>query len=564
MALFETDRGKIFRTKLKGRPLLEHSILNKGSAFTFEERSHFDLHGLIPAAIETLSQQAARLYQAYKKKTEDLSRHIFLRELQDRNETLFYRVLIDHIGEMLPMVYTPVVGLACQRFSEIYRRSRGLFISYSQQEEMEAMIANIDLPDVKVIVVSDGERILGLGDQGIGGMGIPIGKIALYSACGGLFPGFGLPIILDTGTDNEERLKDPFYFGWRHQRIRGKEYDDFVDRFVKAILKRFPNVLLQWEDFAKNQARMLLDRYKDHCCTFNDDIQGTAAVALAGVLAGIEVNGSKLSEQKIIVHGAGSAGTGIADEIALAMIRKGLKPEEAYNRIWMLDRRGALHEGLESFASSQKPYVKSNAIISSLGLDPSKPILLEELIAKLHPSVLIGVSGSAGVFTEKAIRSMAKGVERPIIFPLSNPTSHCEATPSDLIEWTDGKALIATGTQFPDVSYHGKTYRIGQCNNYYIFPAMGLGVLASQAKRVTSNMFLAAAEGLSALSPALEKEGAPLFPPPEQVRPIAKKLSFLIGIQAMKDKVAPQKTPEELHRAIEECFWEPEYGILKE
>lgn len=562
MSLFEVNSEYTLHTKLKGRPLLEHSILNKGTAFPREERVHFALHGLIPAAVETLAQQSARIYRAYKKKTEDLSRHIFLRELQDRNETLFYRLLIDHIGEMLPMVYTPVVGVACQRFSEIYRRSRGMFICFSEQDRMEEMVANIELPDVKVIVVSDGERILGLGDQGIGGMGIPIGKISLYTACGGLFPGFGLPIILDTGTDNEERLNDPMYFGWRHKRVRGPEYDAFVDRFVKAILKRFPNVLLQWEDFAKDQARTLLDRYRDHCCTFNDDIQGTAAVTLAGILAAVKVNRSDIAKQQIVIYGAGSAGTGIADDLVLAMVQHGLSKEEACRRIWMLNRKGLIHTMSEKINEAQKPYAHLVEELKKMGMHPEQPISLEEVIAKVHPTVLIGVSGTAGAFSEQAIRTMAKTTKRPIIFPLSNPTSHCEAVPSDLMEWTNGQALIATGTQFPPVLYENKTFQIGQCNNYYIFPAMGLAILASRAKRVTAGMFLAAAEGLSTLSPALLSDSAPLFPPADQVRQVAKKLAFLIGLQAMKEGVALKTDEAALHQAIEAAFWEPAYRPL--
>ncbi len=547
------------KSQLRGKEILEHPILNKGTAFSHDERSRFGLHGLIPAAVETLDQQAARTYQAYKKKSEDMSRHIFLRELQDRNETLFYRLLIDHITEMLPMVYTPVVGMACQRFSEIYRRSRGLFISFAEQNYMEEMIANIELPDVKVIVVSDGERILGLGDQGIGGMGIPIGKISLYTACGGIFPGVALPVILDTGTDNEERLKDPFYFGWRHKRIRGREYDDFVDRFVKAVIKRYPNVLLQWEDFAKVHARTLLDRYRDQCCTFNDDIQGTAAVALAGILSAIQVSSNTLLAQQIVIYGAGSAGTGIADEIVKELEVQGLSKKEACYRIWMFDRKGLMHSGFSHFSEAQAPYVQTKEEISRLGMNPEAAISLENVIEKVRPSILIGVSGNPNAFTENAIRTMAKFTQRPIIFPLSNPISQCEADPAHLIAWTNGKGLIATGTAFPNVEYQGKTYEIGQCNNYYIFPAMGLAVLSSKAKRVTDGMFSVAIEELAKFSPALKKEGASLFPPPSQVREVAKKLAFMIAKQAMKENVAPNVSDSVLHQAIENTFWTPQY-----
>lgn len=559
MTYYEICPDRSLKTPLRGRGVLEHAILNKGTAFSHDERTQLKLHGLVTTDVETLDQQAARMYQAYKQKTEDLSRHIFLRELQDRNETLFYRLLMDHIGEMLPMIYTPVVGLACQRFSEIYRRSRGLFIAFPEQDRMEEMIGNIELPDVQVIVVSDGERILGLGDQGIGGMGIPIGKISLYSACGGIFPGVALPVILDTGTDNEERLKDPFYFGWRHKRVRGKAYDDFVDRFVKAVLKRYPNVLLQWEDFAKDHARALLERYRNQCCTFNDDIQGTASIALAGILAGVKVKRGEIAKEQVVIYGAGSAGTGIADEIANEMKRRGLSSQDACHQIWMIDRKGLIHTGMDQLTPEQKPYAQIKEVVASLGMNLGHDISLEEVVEKVRPTILIGVSGCPKVFTEKAIRTMAKFTERPIIFPLSNPTSKSEAVPKDLIAWTDGKAIIATGTSFPDVEYKGKTYKIGQCNNYYIFPAMGLGVLAAKAKRVTDGMFLAASEALAAVSPALKTEGAPLFPSPEEVREIAQKLALIVAKQAIREKVASPMNDEDLQKAIAETFWIPKY-----
>ncbi len=562
MEFFHLGKNHVLETSLKGRTLLNNPILNKGTAFSKEERTTFGLNGLLPPEMETIQTQEARAYDAYKRKKTDMGRHVYLRELQDRNETLFYRLLTHHISEMLPMVYTPVVGEACTRFHEIYRQSRGLFISYPEREKMDEIIGNIDLPDVKVIVVSDGERILGLGDQGVGGMGIPIGKISLYTACGGLFPAYGLPIILDTGTDNEERLKDPLYLGWRHRRIRGKEYDDFVDRFVQAILKRYPNVLLQWEDFAKDNARTLLDRYQNKLCTFNDDIQGTASVTLAGLLAAFKANQDSIEEQQIVIYGGGSAGTGIADQIVLALTHHGLSKQEACRHIWMIDRHGLLHTGMKDLAPFQIPYAQPKEAVSSIGMDASKDILLEQVIEHVHPHALIGVSGSPGVFTEKAIRLMAKYVSRPILFPLSNPDTRCEAKPSDLIEWTDGKALIATGTQFPDVSYKGKTIRIDQCNNYYIFPAMGLSVLASKAKRVTSNMFYAAAEGLAALSPVLKNPQANLFPRADQVRDVAKKLSLQIALQAQKDGVAPSMSMEELQKSVNEVFWEPAYFPL--
>lgn len=546
--------NKTLKTSLKGHNLLRQPLLNKGTSFEGSEQEELGLLGLLPNAKEALQEQLARAYQSYKKKNSDLGRHIYLRSLQDRNETLFYRLLVDHISEMLPIVYTPTVGLACQEFHEIYRQPRGLFISYPDRDKMETMIANVDLPDVQVIVVTDGERILGLGDQGVGGMGIPIGKIALYTACGGIYPGVALPVVLDVGTDNPERLKDPMYLGWKHTRIRGVEYQEFVDRFVKAIVKRYPNVLLQWEDFSKTNARPLLDRYKDQLCTFNDDIQGTAAVTLAGILAAVKVNKGNLKDQRIVIYGAGSAGTGIADQIAMAM---------GHENIWMIDREGLLIQGMPELASFQLPYAQSAAKVRAVGMDPSKHLFLEEVVEHYKPHILIGVSGCPHVFNEAVITKMAKGVDRPIVFPLSNPTSQCEADPADVVRWTKGRVLIGTGTQFPDVPFEGKVYKIGQCNNYYIFPAMGLAVLGAKARRVTPGMFLAAADALSGLSPALAHPEALLFPEPEQVRNVAKKLAIAIGLQAQKEGVAPKTSVDELQKAIQETFWEPIYWPVK-
>lgn len=554
---------KSLTTSLKGSLLLKIPLLNKGTGFSQAERDEFNLNGLLPPDIATIEHQLQRVYEAYQENTTDIDRHIFLRSLQDRNETLFYHLLVTYITEMLPIVYTPVVGQACQQFHRIYRQPRGLFIAYPNKDKIDEMLSNIDLPDVQVIVVSDGERILGLGDQGVGGMGIPIGKTSLYSACGGIFPGFTLPILLDTGTDNEERLQDSLYLGWRHKRVRGKEYEDFIEAFVQAVMKHFPNVLLQWEDFAKDHAHLLLERYQDQLCTFNDDIQGTAAVATAGLLSAVKTIGSDIAKQQIVIYGAGSAGTGIADLLILAMVRQGLSKEEACQHIWLISRSGLLHDGIKNLASFQIPYAHSAEKLAQMGFNPNQEIKLEEVIQKVHPTVLIGVSGNFGAFTENCIKLMAQGTPRPIILPLSNPESHCEATPEDIIEWTNGQALVATGTQYPDVVYKGKTFQIGQCNNYFIFPAMGLGIIASKAKRVTSNMFLAAADALSDLSPALKVDGASLFPMAADVRKVARHIALSIGLQAQKDHAAPETTLEELQKSIEDNFWQPDYFPLK-
>ena len=550
-------------TSLKGRLIFETPCINKGTAFSDEERKTLGLKGLLPPDIEPIEKQVERVYLAYGKKTTNLERHVFLRDLQDRNEVLYYRLLKTYMNQMLPMVYTPVVGEACQKFHLIYRRVRGLFISYPDRNCIDELLENVDLPDVKIIVVSDGERILGLGDQGAGGMGIPIGKISLYTACGGLYPGFGLPILLDVGTDNEERLNDPLYLGWRHKRIRGKDYEDFIDLFVKAIMRKFPNVLLQWEDFAKDHARLLLDRYQNTLCTFNDDIQGTASVTLAGLIAAAKLSKSRLIDQQIVIYGAGSAGTGIADQIVSAMIYDGLDKKEAEKRIWIIDRTGLIHSGTKSITEAQKPYVHSLNDLAKWTKKQSDQISFEEVVANLHPTALIGVSGSPNAFTESVVKNMASHTSRPIIFPLSNPTEKCEAKPKDLLEWTDGNAIIASGTLFKDETYQGKTYQFGQCNNFYIFPAMGLAVVATGAKRVTNTMFIAAAKTLSGYSPALQDPTHSLFPNPSNIPKIAKDIAFHVAKQAMTDQVAPKMPDEDLKEKIDKTYWDPNYSDIR-
>ncbi len=551
-----------YETYLKGWEILEQPILNKGTSFHETERAELGLKGLLPYETASIEVQLQRTYEQYKTKTTDLERHIYLRALQDRNEILFYRLVIDHIDEMLPMIYTPVVGEACQHFHEIYRKPRGLYIAYPDRDQIDEILANWHYPEVKVIVVSDGERILGLGDQGVGGMGIPIGKISLYTACGGIHPAYGLPIILDVGTDNEERLQDPLYFGWQHKRIRGEEYKAFIEKFVQAVIKRFPHALLQWEDFAKDHARNILDSYHDRLCTFNDDIQGTAAVVLAGLLAATKATKTKLRDQVILFSGAGSAGTGIADQMVAAMIQEGLSAQEACARIWMVDIDGLLLSSMDQLMEAQKPYAKSKENIKEWKIAANESITLERAVANLHPTVLIGVSGTPGVFHEKLIGEMAAHTPRPIIFPLSNPTSRCEAAPEDLIQWTEGRALIATGTYFSPVHYKNKTYSIGQCNNCYIFPGMGLAVVASGATRVTKGMFLAAASALSELAPALSRAGDSLFPTAKEAQKIAKKVAIAVVLQAQKEELVPAMSTEEAHKRIEEAFWDPHYDSI--
>ena len=484
-----------------GHLLLERPLLNKGTAFTRQERRELGLLGLVPPAEETLEEQESRALSAYKAKDSDLERHIYLRQLQDQNETLFYRLLFDHLAEMMPIVYTPTVGLACEKFSHIYRRPRGLFIAYPERDHMEEILDNAASPQVEVIVVTDGERVLGLGDQGAGGMGIPIGKLSLYTACGGIHPAKTLPIMLDVGTNNRERLDDPLYVGWRHERISGPDYDAFIERFVTAVATRFPSVLLQWEDFAQQHAGVILDRYRDRLCTFNDDIQGTGAVAAGTLVAAVGVAGGRLRDQQVVILGAGSAGCGVAEQIVAFMVSEGLPERQARERFFLLNRKGVLHDGFSDLREYQRRFAQPRERVAGWGTGPEGAITLLDVVRQVHPNILIGASGQAGAFTEEVVRTMAEHVDRPIIFPLSNPTSRAEATPADLISWTDGRALIATGSPFEAVLYKGRRYPIAQCNNSYVFPGVGLGVLAVGARKVTDAMFNAAARALADCSP---------------------------------------------------------------
>jgi len=542
-----------------GVNLLDTPVLNKGTAFTEEERTRFGLHALLPPHAETLDEQVGRAYEAFQKKDNDLERHIYLRALQDTNEVLFYRLLLDRIEEMTPLVYTPTVALACEQFSHIYRRPRGLFISYPLRDSIPQLLRNRPNEDVDVIVVTDGERILGIGDQGVGGLGIPIGKLSLYTLIGGIHPERTLPIVLDVGTNNPERLKDPEYFGWRHERVTGQDYFDFVDQFVQAVKQELPHTCLQWEDFATPHARPILNRYRNDLLTFNDDIQGTAAVALGAVLAAVKVTRKSLNDQQIVMFGAGSAGIGVADGLRAAMKGEGLPDEDARTRFWVLDKEGLLHTGRKDLTPEQAVYAQPEIATSTFPRTSNGHIGLADVIAKIDATILIGLSTVGGAFSEAIVREMARKAERPIIFPLSNPTPKSEAKAEDLIHWTDGRALVASGSPFAPVSYGGRNIKIPQCNNVYIFPAMGLGVVASRATRVTEPMMLAAARALGANSPALKDPSAPLLPPLTDIRQAAAEIAFAVGIEAQKGGVAPQLGQDELRRRVQETQWSPAY-----
>jgi len=543
-----------------GYELISAPLLNKGTAFTDAERDVFRLHGILPPHVGTLQEQITRRLDVLDKFATDIQRYVFLRDLQDTNETLFYALLTSHLEKILPLVYTPTVGEGCQRFSEIWRKPRGLFLSYPNKHRIREILAAPRFDKVRVIVVSDGERILGLGDQGAGGMGIPIGKLSLYTGCAGIHPEVTLPILLDVGTNNAERLADPLYVGWRNQRIVGKEYDEFVEEFVGAVSERWPNILLQWEDFAKHNAETLLTRYRDRLCTFNDDIQGTAAVAAATLLATSSASKIPLREQRVVISGAGSAGTGIASLIVRAMKEAGLTEAEARRRFFMLNSKGLMLEGFADVDPAQEPFLQRRDAIATWALRRPGTIDLFDVVSNARPTALIGVSGQPGIFTEEIIREMAHYVDRPAIMPLSNPSSRSEATPAQLAAWTEGRALIGTGSPFPPVRENGRSFVATQTNNSYVFPGVGLGVLSSGARRVTDGMFMAAALALANLAPAKSDASAPLLPAINSLRDVAAAVALSVASQAQKEGLADDADLEMLDARIKRMMWKPEYS----
>lgn len=538
-----------------GINLLDDPLMNRSTAFTDAERSLLGLRGLLPATVETVEQQVSRAYAAFSMQSSELAAHINLRALQDINETLFYRLISEHIEELLPIVYTPVVGLACQHFSEIYRRPRGLFVSYPDRDRIREIIANRPRPAVEVIVVTDGQRILGLGDQGVGGMGIPIGKLSLYTAMGGIDPARTLPIMLDVGTDNPQLLADPTYLGWRHERVTGQAYEQFVENFVSAIELELPHVLLQWEDFATSHALSILERYRNRLLTFNDDIQGTAAVVLAALTAGSQATSSRLAEERVVMLGAGSAGIGVSEQIVRAMIADGLTRAQALERMFVVDVDGLLTSDRSDLHAEQRALAQPAGAIPAASGSAS----LAEVVAAVHPTALIGLSTATGAFTETIVREMAAHVDRPIILPLSNPTSRSEARPQDLVDWTKGRALIATGSPFDPAEFDGRSIPVAQCNNVYIFPGIGLAVTAARASRVTDSMLTAAASAVAEHSTIRTDPNGSLLPPRGELAEVATTVARAVARAAAADRVAPKLSDDELEAALSRTRWVPEY-----
>ncbi|MCM2972335.1 NAD-dependent malic enzyme [Larsenimonas suaedae] len=541
-----------------GPTLLEMPLLNKGSAFTLEERISFNLIGLLPHNVETIEEQVERAYHQYSQCATNLDKHIYLRAIQDDNETLFFRLIEENLEEMLPIIYTPTVGQACEKFSEIYRNHRGLFIAYPDRHRMDDILRSATKDNVKVIVVTDGGRILGLGDQGIGGMGIPIGKLSLYTACGGISPAYTLPLVLDVGTDNQELLDDPMYMGWRHPRIGDEEYAEFIELFIQAVKRRWPNVLLQFEDFAQKNANPLLEKYRNDICSFNDDIQGTASVALGTLMAACKAKNEPLKDQVVAFVGAGSAGCGIAEHIVVAMIDEGLSEHEARKRVFMIDKDGLVTDDAKGLYPFQQRLAQSRDALSDWGLGDGA-ISLTDVLSHAGATILIGVSGQKGLFSEEVIKTLHKNCANPLVMPLSNPTSKVEATPEQIIKWTNGQALVCTGSPFDPVEFEGRTIPIAQCNNSYIFPGIGLGAVAARASRITDEMLMAASRALSDSAPIVKHGEGALLPSIKDVQTLSQDIAFAVAKQAQKEGVALETSDERLWGEITKNFWHPRY-----
>jgi malate dehydrogenase (oxaloacetate-decarboxylating) len=556
--------GEIARieTCLTGNELLSNPKLNKGCAFSQEEREQFGLTGLLPHHVETLEQQVARMNVQYHEHHSNLGKNIYLNVLHDYNETLFYKLASQHLEEMLPIIYTPTVGEAVQRFSTEHRKAKGLYISYQDRDRIEEILDNRLPPEVDLTVVTDGEAVLGIGDQGIGGINISSAKLMVYTLCGGVNPHRVLPIQLDVGTNNPHLLNDPMYLGWRHERVTGQAYDDFIDAFVSAITKKFPQIFIHWEDFGRDNARRIMNRYQDQLLTFNGDMQGTGVVALASVLAGVVASGIPLQNHRIVILGAGTAGVGIAEQIYDALLRAGLTPAEAHARFWLLDRPGLLTSDV-TLLPFQVPYARSREDVADWQLQDPKYIGLHDVVRNVKPTILIGCSTVAGAFNEEIVKMMASDTDRPIIMPLSNPTSLAEAKPEDLLSWTDGKAIIATGSPFPNVHFDGKWHRIAQCNNALGFPGIGLGVLAVKARRLSDNMLWAATRALSECSPVKQDKMAPLLPKLSEAKMVSMQVALAVAEQARKEGLAQVPDEVDLKDLIRQTSWEPQYYPYK-
>ena len=545
-----------------GPDILERPLLNKDTAFTQQERDWLGLRGLLPWGVATIDQQVMLELEHLRDKSTDLEKYIGLAALQDRNETLFYRLLLDHLEELAPIVYTPTVGDACRKFSHILRRARGLWITPEDVSRIPELLRNTGRAGIRLIVATDNERILGLGDQGAGGMGIPVGKLALYSAGAGVHPSLTLPVSLDCGTDNRDRLDDPLYMGYPKPRLRGPAYDAYIEAFVEAVSAVYPDALLQWEDFKQHNAIRLLDRYRHRITSFNDDIQGTAAVVAAGILAALRLRGEPMARQRLVFVGAGAAGIGIARLVEAIMRAEGAGPDDIRGAVMMADSRGLVFEGRDHLDDDKRPFALPSRELGHYGFEPASRYDLETVVRKVGPTFLIGTSGQAGVFTETAIREMAARTPVPVVFPLSNPTVNSEATPADVLRWSEGRALVATGSPFDPVQTGSGTRLIGQANNVFIFPGVGLATIASRATEVTDRMFLVAATTLAGLVSADRLAQGALYPQIADLRKISRAIAIEVAREVRDSGTSALMPDDDLEAVVDAAMWTPGYQEL--
>ncbi|WP_462409487.1 NAD-dependent malic enzyme [Neobacillus sp. Marseille-QA0830] len=550
----------ILITSLKGRELLANPYMNKGVAFTKKERAELGLNGLLPVQVLNLEEQAKRAYEQYLSRSTNLRKNGFLYDLHDRNVVLFYRLLKDHLSEMLPIIYTPTVGEAIQRYSHEYHRPGGMYLSIDNIAGVEDAFKNLSRDAIDLIVVTDSESILGIGDQGVGGINIAIGKLAVYTAAAGIDPSRVLPVVLDVGTDNQKLIEDPLYIGNKFGRVRGQRYDEFIELFIHTAKKFFPEVLIHWEDLGNVNARNIIEKYGNKILTFNDDIQGTGAVTLAAIMSALKVTGQSLKDQRIVVFGPGAAGIGNADQMVDTMVLDGLSKEEAYDRFWAVDYRGLLTDEINDVFKFQQPYTRKAAEVKDWQRNESGNISLLEVVKRVKPTILIGTSGQAGAFSEEIVKEMAKHVERPIIMPMSNPTHLAEAVPENLIKWTEGKALIATGSPFNNVEYNGVSYEIGQSNNAFVFPGLGLGAIVAKAEKISKGMLAASADAVAKMSD-ISRQGASLLPSIDQLQEVSKAVAIEVAKTAMEEGIARAKISD-IEKVVSEAMWKPEYKAV--
>jgi malate dehydrogenase (oxaloacetate-decarboxylating) len=561
--IVQTESGPVYRVRARSTQVMREPMIFRGTAFTVDQRASLGLTGLLPSGVSTMDAQAKRVYAQYLRQPDELAKNVYLTSLRDRNEVLFYRLLADHVEEMLPIIYTPTIGSAIERYSHEYRRPRGVFLSIDHQDQIEEALSNFgrQADEVDLIVATDSEGILGIGDWGVGGIEISIGKLTVYIAAAGIHPRRVIPVVLDVGTDNQSLLNDPLYLGNRHARVRGERYDEFVDAYVTTAHRMFPNAILHWEDFGVDNARRILERYADQICTFNDDMQGTAAVALAASVAGVRTAGSRMRDQRVVIFGPGTAGVGIADLLHDAMIRDGLTAEEAKRHIWLVGLPGLLTDDMGTrLRDFQVPYARTTDEVASWQLAGDR-VGLADTVTHVVPTMLIGTSTLAGAFTEAIVRTMSGGVDRPIIFPMSNPTARVEALPADLLAWTDGRALIATGSPFGPVEHDGVTYQIAQANNALIFPGLGLGTNVARARRISKGMIQASADAVAG-QVDVTQPGASLLPPVSDLRMVSATVAVAVARAAAEEGLAQADLDNPIHQ-VHQAMWPPEYPVIE-